>query len=91
MRSTIRLSRTSIAITWVTSVIPASASAWGTVRGNPSNITPFFASDSRIRSLIKSIIIESGTSFPSSMYCFAAMPVSVPFFTAALNISPVET
>ena len=36
------------------------------------------------------IVISSETSCPASMHAFACLPSSVPSFTAALNISPVE-
>ena len=40
---------------------------------------------------MSSIMIESGTSRPLSMYDLASFPTSLPSFTASRSISPVET
>ena len=57
----------------------------------PSKSTPWPAASSCNRSWFKPIITSSGTNNPASMYSFAASPIGDPSFTAARNISPVDT
>ena len=90
-RLTISSSSTCISTTWSISTPDSSnASAWGIVRGKPSNKKPFPQSLSVIRSLTKPIIKSSDTNSPASIIAFALTPNGVPAFTAALNISPVD-
>src|SRR6266852_5847111 len=66
------------------------ASAWGMVRGKPSNRKPFLQSRCFSRSFTSPMMMSSETSCPASMTFFAARPSGVPAFTAARNMSPVE-
>ena len=66
------------------------AFAWSTVRGNPSNIAPFFASSQFNLSATIGTVISSGTKFPFDIYSFAFFPNSVFSVIFFLNISPVE-
>ena len=70
--------------------MPVRASACSTVRGKPSRMKPFLQSGFARRSFTIPIVTSSGTSFPASMQAFACLPSSVPSFTAARNMSPVE-
>src|SRR5208337_3695351 len=88
-------SSTSMEITW-SILLPrpistvSNASAWGTVRGKPSRIKPFWQSGCARRSLMMPMTTASGTSLPASMYSLAFRPISVPALTAARRMSPVE-
>ncbi len=70
----------------------SSASACATVRGKPSKITPRSRTSGwSSRSETTPITTSSGTSLPSSMIALAFSPTSVPAFTAARSMSPVES
>jgi hypothetical protein len=71
-------------------MISSSAVACATVRGKPSRMNPFRASERSSRSRTIPIITSSLTSSPRSMIALARMPMSVPSWTAARSISPVE-
>ncbi len=60
------------------------------VLGKPSRINPFSQSGSCRRASMIFMISESGTRSPRSIYPLAFLPSSVPAFTAARRISPVE-
>ena len=66
------------------------ASAWGMVRGKPSNRKPLAQSAWAMRSLTRPMMMSSLTRPPESMTFLAARPSSVPALTAARNMSPVE-
>src|SRR3954453_19416974 len=66
----------------------SSASAWTTVRGNPSRIAPSTASVASRRSRNTRTIVASGTSWPRLMYRSASRPSAVPFATAARRRLP---
>src|SRR5258708_16425946 len=70
--------------------ILSSASACGIVRGKPSNTKPFEQSDFLSRSSMMPIMISSGTSLPALIRGWAFRPSSVPCWTAARRMSPVE-
>src|SRR5690606_32061130 len=70
--------------------ILSSATACGTVRGNPSSRNPSDASGSARRSRTMLMVISSGTSWPASMYAFARTPSGVAAATFARKMSPVE-
>ena len=66
------------------------ASAWGMVRGNPSNRKPLAQSAWAMRSLTRLMIRSSLTSWPASITALACWPRGVPALTAARSMSPVE-
>ena len=68
----------------------SSASACGTVRGNPSSTNPPPVSGRAIRSLISAIMTRSSTSRPASICRRASSPSGVACATASRRISPVE-
>src|SRR6185369_13510437 len=70
--------------------ILSSFSAWTSVRGKPSRMKPFCASDFASRSLMMPSIRSSGTSAPEAMIGAACRPSSVPSATASRSMSPVE-
>jgi len=72
------------------SAISASFSACWIVRGNPSNIKPFWQSLFSILSFNISITMSSETKSPLSMNSFAFIPIPVFSFIFFLNRSPVE-
>src|SRR6476646_6393159 len=68
----------------------SSASACATVRGKPSRIKPFAASEWSIRLAMTDTTTSSGTSSPRSMMCLTRSPEAVPSATASRSISPVD-
>ena len=68
----------------------SSASAWWTVRGNPSRMNPFDASGSSSRSCTIRTMTPSGTYSPRSMKVRASIPRWVPSSTCSRRMSPVE-
>src|SRR3990167_4235033 len=66
------------------------ASAWGMVRGKPSNRKPLAQSGWAMRSLTRLMMRSSLTRPPDSITALACMPNGVPAFTAARSMSPVE-
>ncbi len=69
----------------------SSSSAWVSVLGNPSRITPFLRLPSTSRSRIMPRIILSSTNLPASMIDLAFLPNSVPLAIASRNMSPVDS
>src|SRR2546427_66237 len=69
--------------------VRSTSSAWGAVRGKPSNTAPCCASGFASSSLIRERMTVSGTSLPSSMNFLASRPSGVPVATAARRMSPV--
>src|SRR6266508_2455710 len=68
-----------------------SASAWPTVRGNPSSTKPLKQSRSARRSVTMAMTTSSGTRSPASMYPCAVRPRGVSLATCSRKMSPVDT
>ena len=69
----------------------SSASAWASVRGKPSKISPCRPAAPSSCSAISPMTMSSLTRSPRAMMAAALLPSSVPEDLAARSMSPVES